>query len=70
MEQNIKEKILEQYLQVGDAGRWTSQDICDNLRDMISLTPDEVTEYLTKKVREWNVLTTVWCGSSISIFFE
>lgn len=49
MEQNIKEKILEQYLQVGDAGRWTSQDICDNLRDMISLTPDEVTEYLTKK---------------------
>lgn len=49
MEKNIKEKILEQYLQVGDAGRWTSQDICDNLRDMISLTPDEVTEYLTKK---------------------
>jgi len=49
MEQNIKEKILEQYLQVGDAGKWTSQDICDNLRDMISLTPDEVTEYLTKK---------------------
>lgn len=49
MEQNIKEKILDQYLQVGDAGRWTSQDICDNLRDMISLTPDEVTEYLTKK---------------------
>ena len=49
MEQNIKEKILNQYLQVGDAGRWTSQDICDNLRDMISLTPDEVTEYLTKK---------------------
>ena len=49
MEKNIKENILEQYLQVGDAGRWTSQDICDNLRDMISLTPDEVTEYLTKK---------------------
>lgn len=49
MGQNIKEKILDQYLQVGDAGRWTSQDICDNLRDMISLTPDEVTEYLTKK---------------------
>lgn len=49
MEKNIKEKILDQYLQVGDAGRWTSQDICDNLRDMISLTPDEVTEYLTKK---------------------
>lgn len=49
MEQNIKEKILEQYLQVGDAGRWTSQDICDNLRDMISLTPDEVTEFLNKK---------------------
>lgn len=49
MEQKIKENILEQYLQVADAGRWTSQDICDNLRDMISLTPDEVTEYLTKK---------------------
>ena len=49
MEKNIKENILEQYLQVADAGRWTSQDICDNLRDMISLTPDEVTEYLTKK---------------------
>ena len=49
MEQNIKENILEQYLQAGDAGRWTSQDICDNLRETISLTPDEVTEYLTKK---------------------
>ena len=49
MEKNIKESILNQYLQVGDAGRWTSQDICDSLRETISLTPDEVTEYMMKR---------------------
>ena len=29
-----------------DSGRFTSQDICDNLRDTASFTPDEVTEFL------------------------
>ncbi len=32
-----------------DMGRFTSQDICDNVRDMVSLTPDEVTEYLMQR---------------------
>ena len=29
-----------------DSGRFTSQDICDNLRETVALTPDEVTAYL------------------------
>lgn len=29
-----------------DSGRFTSQDICDNLRETAAFTPDEVTEFL------------------------
>ena len=29
-----------------DSGRFTSQDICDNLRDTATFTPDEVTAFL------------------------
>lgn len=43
----FKKSVLNVYFQDRkDMGRFTSQDICDNVRDMVSLTPDEVTEYL------------------------
>ena len=29
-----------------DSGRWTTQDIIDNLRDTVSLTKEEVNEYM------------------------
>lgn len=29
-----------------DNGRFTSQDICDNLRETVALSPDDVTQYL------------------------
>lgn len=29
-----------------DQWRFSSQDICDNLRETVSLTPDEVTQYM------------------------
>lgn len=32
-----------------DIRRFTSQDICDNLRETISLTPDDVTNYMLAK---------------------
>lgn len=38
--------ILAAYLQQGDSGRFTSQDICDNLRETCTLTVDTVTEYM------------------------
>lgn len=39
--------VLDAYLDEGtDVNRFTSQDICDNLRDTISLTPSEVTDYM------------------------
>ena len=45
-----KKSVLNVYFQDRkDMGRWTSQDICDNVRDMVSLTPDEVTEYLMQR---------------------
>lgn len=31
-----------------DMGRFTSQDICNNLRETISLTPNEVTAYMVE----------------------
>lgn len=51
MEENsYKAKMLDAYLlSRTDHVRLSSQDICDNLRDMVSLTPDEVTEYLTER---------------------
>jgi hypothetical protein len=45
-----KKSVLNVYFQDRkDMGRFTSQDICDNVRDMVSLTPDEVTEYLMQR---------------------
>jgi hypothetical protein len=45
-----KKSVLNVYFKDRkDMGRFTSQDICDNVRDMVSLTPDEVTEYLMQR---------------------
>ena len=44
-----EKKILGAYLQTQDSGRFTSQDICDNLQQTISLSPDTVTEYMLEK---------------------
>ena len=42
-----KETVLNVYFKDRkDNGRFSSQDICDNLRDTVSLTPDEVTKYM------------------------
>lgn len=38
--------VLKAYIQSADSGRFTSQDICDDLRNIISLSPDAVTEYM------------------------
>ena len=47
---DYKKSVLSVYFQDRkDMGRFTSQDICDNVRDMVSLTPDEVTEYLMQR---------------------
>lgn len=47
---NYKHVVLEAYLDdQTDLDRMTSQDICDNLRETISLEPDEVTEYMFQK---------------------
>lgn len=44
---DIKTIVLDAYLEEDtDMGRFTSQDICDNVRETVSLTPDEVTEYM------------------------
>lgn len=42
----IEKKVLDAYLQEADNGRFTSQDICDNLQPTITLTPDTVTEHM------------------------
>ena len=42
-----KKSVLNVYFHDRkDSGRFTSQDICDNLRETASFTPDEVTEFL------------------------
>lgn len=47
---DYKKAVLNVYFQDRkDMGRFTSQDICDNVREMVSLTPDEVTEYLMQR---------------------
>jgi hypothetical protein len=43
---SYKKIVLEAYFGESDSGRFTSQDVCDNLRDPVTLTPDEVTEYM------------------------
>lgn len=47
----IKTSVLDAYVDLasGDSGRFTSQDICDNLRETVSLTPDEVTAYMISR---------------------
>lgn len=46
-ELDVKTIVLDAYLQDEvDMGRFTSQDICDNVRETVSLTPDEVTQYM------------------------
>ena len=45
----IEKKVLDAYLQEADSGRFTSQDICDNLQQTITLTPDTVTEHMLEK---------------------
>jgi len=45
-----KMSVLDVYFKERtDSGRFTSQDICDNLRDTVTLTPDEVTLYMMKR---------------------
>lgn len=60
----IEKKVLEAYLQQEDSGRFTSQDICDNLQPTITLTPDTVTEHMLEKgyrlVRRDDRLVWVW----------
>lgn len=48
MEENdIKTIALDAWLDdETDMWRFTSQDICDNVRETVSLTPDEVTAYM------------------------
>lgn len=41
-----KKMVLDSYFMAQDCGRFTSQEICDNLRDTVSLEPDEVTQYM------------------------
>ena len=46
-ENDIKTVVLDAYLnEETDMGRFTSQDICDNVRETVTLTPDEVTQYM------------------------
>lgn len=41
--------VLKAYLQSTDSGRWTSQDICDDLSNIITLRPDDVTAYMLEQ---------------------
>lgn len=44
---DIRQQVLDAYCSDNEiAGRFTSQDICDNLRETLDLEPREVTEYL------------------------
>lgn len=45
--ENYKETVLDVYFEERtDSGRFTSQDICDNLRGTATFSPDEVTRYM------------------------
>ncbi|MGP1465273.1 MAG: hypothetical protein ACTTKJ_06620 [Prevotella koreensis] len=60
---NYVEMVLDAYFDdESDNERFTSQDICDNLHETVSLTPDEVTKYMIARgyslVREYDRL--VW----------
>ena len=48
-EVSILDCLLDAYfMHQKDSGRWTSQDICDNLRETARLEPDQVTGYMLK----------------------
>lgn len=51
MEENdIKTMVLDAYFsEETDSGRFASQDICDNLRETIALSPSEVTAYMIER---------------------
>lgn len=55
MESNeVKTMVLDAYFdETTDSGRFTSQDVCDNLRDTLALTPGEVTIYLAE--HDWSL---------------
>ena len=39
-------KVLDAFLQDTDSGRFSSQDICDALRETTTVSPDTVTKYM------------------------
>lgn len=41
--------VLAAFLQDTDSGRFTSQDIADQLTDTISLSPNAITRYMLEK---------------------
>lgn len=41
--------VLNAFLQDTDSGRFTSQDIADQLTDTISLSPYDITRYMLEK---------------------
>ena len=48
--EEMKEMVLDAYFdETTDSGRFPSQDVCDNLRETMELTPGEVTEYMVKR---------------------
>ena len=47
---DYKKTVLNVYFKDRtDSGRFTSKDICDNLRETASFTPDEVTQFLMER---------------------
>lgn len=49
-ESDVKKMVLDAFFdETTDSGRFTSQDICDNLRETVALSPTEVTAYMMKR---------------------
>lgn len=46
---DVKDVVLKTYIDGCTVWTMTSQDICDNLRDTISLSPDEVTQWMVAR---------------------
>lgn len=47
--EEVKTMVLDAYFdETTDSGRFTSQDICDNLRETVDLSPTEVTVYMMR----------------------
>lgn len=42
----IVKNVLSTFVEESMAGRFSSQDICDNVRDICEVTLDEVNEYM------------------------